>query len=193
MKRSMIGTCACAFLLSACAMEAPVVRTGKVVQVPLEQHLAEAERDAAGGQQDKAIAGLRAAAASYPSEKAPWLQMAQLQFERGSYGDAIGNALEALQRDPADRQGNSIVAVSGLRLSTKALADLSLQNNLGGSLRTEAQELANLLRVSLGEEILVPQVGRGKAAPRKAVQGGGPPARKAAPGQGASDPFSALK
>jgi tetratricopeptide (TPR) repeat protein len=193
MKRSMIGTCACALLLSACAMDAPVVRTEKVVQMSLEQQLSEAERNAASGQQEKAIAGLRAAAASYPSEKAPWLQMAQLQFERGSYGDAIGNALEALQRDPADRQGNSIVAVSGLRLSTKALADLSLQNNLGGSLRTEAQELANLLRVSLGEEILVPQVARGKAVPRKVVQGGGAPARKAAPGQSANDPFSALK
>jgi tetratricopeptide (TPR) repeat protein len=191
MKRSVIGTCFCALLLSACATDAPLQRVEKVVKVTLEQHLAEAERSAASGQKEKAIEGLRTAAEAYPSEKSPWLQMAQMEFERGSYGDAISHALEALERDPADRQGNSIVAVSGLRLSTKALADLSLQNNLGGSLKTEAQELANLLRVSLGEEILVPQAAR-KAPPRKPA--GGAAARKAAPGQGgSSDPFSALK
>lgn len=191
MKRSVIGTCVCALLLSACAADAPVQRVEKVVKVTLEQHLAEAERNAASGQKDKAIAGLRSAAEAYPAEKSPWLQMAQMEFERGSYGDAISHALEVLERDPADRQGNSIVAVSGLRLSTKALADLSLQNNLGGSLKTEAQELANLLRVSLGEEILVPQAPR-KAPVRKAA--GGAATRKAAPGQGgSSDPFSALK
>lgn len=190
MKRSMIGMCLCALLLSACATSVPVQQAVKVIKVPLEQQLAEAERNAAGGKQEQAIAGLRAAAEAYPAEKLPWLQMAQMEFERGSYGDAISHALEVLERDPADRQGNSIVAVSGLRLSTKALADLSLQNNLGGSLKTEAQELANLLRVSLGEEILVPQGAR-KVPPRKPA--GGATARKAAPAQGSSDPFSALK
>jgi len=190
MKRSVIGTCICALLLSACATDAPVQRAEKVVKVTLEQHLADAERNAASGQKEKAMASLRTAAEAYPSEKAPWVQMAQMEFERGSYGDAIGHALEALERDPADRQGNSIVAVSGLRLSTKALADLSLQNNLGGSLKTEAQELANLLRVSLGEDILVPQAAR-KASPRKPA--GGTAVRKAAPAQGGGDPFSALK
>lgn len=32
----------------------------------------------------------------YPADKAPWLQMAQMKFDRGQYGDAIGHALEAL-------------------------------------------------------------------------------------------------
>ncbi|UGQ44831.1 tetratricopeptide repeat protein [Massilia endophytica] len=197
MKRSIIPCLACALLLSACATDAPQLRAERPPRPTLESLMAEAERHAVAGQQDKAYAALKSASASYPAEKAPWLQMAQMKFERGSYGEAISNALEALQRDPADRQGNSIVAVSGLRLSTKALADLSQQNNLGGSLRTEAQELANLLRGALGEEVLVPaSATRAKAPPpRRAaqVQGGGA-AKKSGSGQsGSADPFGALK
>jgi hypothetical protein len=71
----------------------------------------------------------------------------------------------SLQRDPNDKLGNSIVAVSGLRLSTKALADLSQQNNLNGSLRSEAQDLAKLLRTSLGEDVLVPGARKPTPAP----------------------------
>ena len=59
-------------------------------------------------------------------------------------------------RDPNDKLANSIIAISGLRLSTRALGDLSRQNNLSGSLRTESQDLAKLLRESLGEQVLVP-------------------------------------
>ncbi|MFA9218869.1 MAG: hypothetical protein ACEQSK_17430, partial [Sphingomonadaceae bacterium] len=122
---------------------------------------------------------------------------AQLKFDRASYGEAILDAHEALQRDPLDKLGNSIIAVSGLRLSTKALADLSQQNNLNGSLRSEAQELAKLLRTSLGEEVLVPpaNVAR-KPAPRKPLASSTPPAAPAskANNQSAStDPFGGLK
>ena len=41
-------------------------------------------------------------------------------------------------------------------LPFKALADLTRKNNLSGTVRTEAQDLAKLLRNSLGEEVLVP-------------------------------------
>ncbi|MBV8124978.1 MAG: hypothetical protein JO370_12995, partial [Paucibacter sp.] len=148
----------------------------------------------------KAMAVLKNAAVTYPADKTPWLHMAQLRFDHGNYGEAIINAQEALQRDPADKLGNSIVAVSGLRLSTKALADLSQQNNLSGSLRSEAQDLAKLLRSSLGEEVLVPtQAGPAHAtAPARARKA---PAAAAAPqnssktnSQSAStDPFGGLK
>ncbi|WP_307188282.1 hypothetical protein [Massilia sp. Root351] len=182
---------ACALLLSACAAEGPPLRPDPPAAATLAGALTEASRVAASGQQDKALSLLRSAAGSYPAEKGPWLSMAQMKFDRASYGEAILDAQEALQRDPGDQLGNSIIAVSGLRLSTKALADLSQQNNLSGSLRTEAKDLARLLRTSLGEEVLVPPA----AAPRRPVAA---PARRAQPAakpaaSNAADPFGALK
>ncbi len=50
---------------------------------------------------------------------------------------------------------NSIAAVSGLRVASKALAELTRKNNLSGNVKTEAQDLAKLLRTSLGEDVLV--------------------------------------
>ncbi|MFZ6648925.1 hypothetical protein ACO0LO_24585 [Undibacterium sp. TJN25] len=126
-----------------------------------------------GGQPDKAVSVLKNAANLYPADKAPWLRMAQLNFDSANYGGAITNALEVLQRDASDNVANSIIAVSGLRLSTKALADLSQRSNLTGSVRTEAQDLAKLLRESLGETVLVPTRGKpAVAAAKPAVAAG---------------------
>jgi len=198
MRPHLIPILAGAALLAACATDSPQLRAERQAGVTLESLMADADKATAGGQHDKAFTILKSAGAAWPAEKTPWLQMAQMKFDRGSYGEAITHALEALQRDPGDRQGNSIVAVSGLRLSTRALADLSQQNNLGGTVRSEAQELAKLLRTSLGEDVLVPQQGGAKPARRQSAQ----PARPgpAAPGKPApasssttADPFGALK
>lgn len=191
---------ACAMLLSACATDGALVRAEKPAVPPLERALADADAAIAAGQADQAQVLLKAAAASYPADKAPWLRLAQLKFDQNHYGDAIGNALQALQRDPVDKLGNSIVAVSGLRLSTRALADLSQQNNLNGPLRSEAQELAKVLRTALGEEVLVPAPAPTPLNNRKPVS----PARKAAAtashpaplksnSQAGTDPFGGLK
>lgn len=176
-------------LLSGCATDSEVVRVEAPKAATLKTALAEANGALAAGQGDKAQALLKGAAASYPADKAPWLQLAQIKFDRASYGEAITNAQEALQRDPTDKLANSISAVSGLRVATKALADLSQQNNLSGSLRTEAQELAKLLRGTLGEEVLVPTVAPVKE--RKPV----PAVRKgsAKSQSNSSDPFGGLK
>jgi predicted Zn-dependent protease len=152
--------------------------------------MADAERSVAAGDADKAYTILRNAGSRFPAEKAPWVQIAQLKFDRGSYGDAITHALEALQRDPSDRQGNSIVAVAGLRLSTKAVADLSQHNHLGGPLRTEAQQLANLLRTTLGEDVLVPKATKPVPVKRPA---GSATKRTASTQTTSADPFGALK
>jgi tetratricopeptide (TPR) repeat protein len=194
----MIPLTACAALLAACATEDVQIRPERISGITLESSLADADRAMAIGQQDKAYAILKTASAAWPAEKTPWVQMAQMKFDRGNYGEAINHALEALQRDPADRLGNSIVAVSGLRLSTKALADLSQQNYLGGSVRSEAQELAKLLRTSLGDDVLVPQGAAAKAAKRPLPQparSGPSAAGKPAPvtPSNSSDPFGALK
>ena len=180
-------------LLSGCATDGEKVRADKPHAATLEQAMSDAGTALAAGEGDKAQGILKAAATTYPADKAPWLQMAQIKFDRANYGEAITNALEALQRDPNDKLGNSIVAVSGLRLSTKALSDLSRQNNLNGSLRSEAQELAKLLRGSLGEDVLVPSSSAGrKPAPAKKTTAATPPA-KSSNQTNNSDPFGGLK
>lgn len=181
-------------LLSGCAADRDTVRVEKPQAATLERALADADTALASGQNDKAQGILKTAAANYPAEKSPWLHMAQIKFDRASYGEAIVHALEALQRDPADKLGNSIVAVSGLRLSTKALADLSQQNNLNGSLRSEAQDLAKLLRTSLGEEVLVPVANPAvrKPAPVPAKKAAANPPRNSNQSN-SNDPFGGLK
>lgn len=179
-------------LLSGCATDGEKVRADKPHAATLEQAMSDAGTALAAGEGDKAQGILKTAATTYPADKAPWLQMAQIKFDRANYGEAITNALEALQRDPNDKLGNSIVAVSGLRLSTKALSDLSRQNNLNGSLRSEAQELAKLLRGSLGEDVLVPSAAAGrKPAPTKKTNIATPP--KTGNQTNSSDPFGGLK
>lgn len=185
---------ASALLLAACAT--PDQSAPKKPAAPtLAQVMSDADAAARAGQYDRAMTLLRGGGSSYPADKAPWLQMAQMKFDRGQYGDAIGHALEALERDPDDKVANSIVAVSGLRLSGKALADLSRQNNLNGSLRSEAQDLAKLLRASIGEDVLVPPAKRQPTGgKRAATSGSGAPAAKGAAAPGSvADPFSGLK
>jgi predicted Zn-dependent protease len=191
--RTWLPCVASLILLSGCATDGETVRREKPQASTLEQALTEAGTALAAGEGDKAQVILKTAATNYPAEKGPWLQMAQIKFDRASYGEAITNALEALQRDPNDKLGNSIVAVSGLRLSTKALADLSRQNNLNGSLRSEAQDLAKLLRGSLGEDVLVPS-----AVARKPVPATKKTTASSAPAKNnnqtnSSDPFGGLK
>ncbi len=179
----------CVAILSACATGNPG-ETPKVATVTVETALAEADAAFKAGQSDKAASILKTAAVAHPDDKAPWIQLAQMRFDSGSYGDAIVSALEGLHRDPDDKLGHSIVAVSGLRLSSKALADLSQKNNLSGTVRSEAQDLAKLLRASLGEEVLVPK-GPQPTPRSKLEKKASLPANKVAPA--GNDPFGALK
>jgi hypothetical protein len=98
----------------------------------------------------------RAAAKRNPVAKEPWLRMAQLHFETGNYGDAITEAQETLQRDSSDAVANGLLAVSGLRVSSAALARMQ-PDTFSGSARGEAESLAKTLRDLLGEPVLVPQ------------------------------------
>jgi hypothetical protein len=118
--------------------------------------------------------------------------MAQTRYEAGQYGDAIVNAQEVLVRDPANNQANSVIAISGLRLSTRALADLSRQNNLSADLRTESRDLAKLLRESLGETVLVPVPTAAQARDKQPPR---PPPRKGQgkAADGSANPFDGLK
>lgn len=186
----------CVAMLSACATspsptQAPIARTTSV-----KTALAEANAAALSGRPDQAYALLKQASIMYPTEKAPWVRMAQMRFDSNNYGEAIAHALEALRRDPDDTLANSVVAVSGLRLSSTALSDLTRKNNLTGTVRSEAQDLARLLRTSLGEDTLVPRETRpgrpvsAKARPTATASAAPGPASGSKSG---ADPFGALK
>lgn len=187
----LLGAAFCAATLSAC-MTAPVKAPPAI-----EDMLAKATQASSSGQKEQAIDLWKETATAYPADKAPWISIAQTRYEAGQYGEAIIGAQEALVRDPNDKLANSIIAISGLRLSTRALADLSRQNNLSGSLRTESQDLAKLLRESLGETVLVPPtLAPVNAAPartgRNAVRKSHAKAQSA-DNQSSADPFGALK
>lgn len=182
----------CAVTLVACS-SAPVKPTES--KVSLQEMLSKGNTASTAGNKEQAVTLWRQAAVAYPADKAPWTSIAQTRYDAGQYGEAILSAQEVLVRDPNDQLANSIIAISGLRLSTRALSDLSRQNKLSGSLRSESHELAKLLRESLGETVLVPPpparpapavVDRAKvAAPKKAAG--------KADGATSADPFSALK
>lgn len=187
-----IGILVCALSLSACGTTQPKVAE-KPALPTMDEMLAKATQASSAGQKEQAVALWKEAAAAYPADKTPWSNIAQARYDAGQYGEAIVNAQEVLVRDPNDRLANSIIAISGLRLSTRALADLSRQNNLSGSIRTESQDLAKLLRESLGEQVLVPPPAT-PAAPQKAVAAKGKKGRtKPAQGGSSADPFGALK
>lgn len=190
-----------ASLLGACA--APV-KAPEPVKVTLESAVTDANAAQAAGQTDQALSLFKDAANKFPADKTPWLRMAQIKFDSGIYGEAIINALEALQRDPSDKIANSIVTVSGLRLATKSLADLRTQNALSGTVKNEAQDLAKLLRENLGETVLVPPPTAAAPRPRvsaplamKPVAASSKPTSASAkvdtPDSGKSNPFGGLK
>jgi predicted Zn-dependent protease len=180
-----------AAILSACASSGPTAPVAARTAPTVAAAMAEVDTAVLAGHNDKAYAILKQAGNTFPTDKTPWVRMAQMRFDSTNYGEAIVNALEALERDPDDTLAHSIVAVSGLRVTSKALADLSRKNNLSGNVRTEAQELAKLLRTSLNEEMLVANTrgGARKEGVKKAISAPPAPSGRSSGG----DPFGAIK
>lgn len=183
---------ACAIVLSACSTAPQQAAQQQAAKPTLDTLMAKAAQASGAGQKEQAVTAWKQAAAAYPADKTPWSNIAQARYDAGQYGEAIVNAQEVLVRDPNDRLANSIIAISGLRLSTRALADLSRQNNLSGSIRTESQDLAKLLRESLGEQVLVPPPAAAPAPAKTNVAKGKKGKAKGDEGSSA-DPFGALK
>jgi predicted Zn-dependent protease len=142
---------ACVALLAACAGPAPILEAKPVT---MASAMADADAAATSGRRDQAYAILQSAAAANPTDKAPWLRMAQLRFEDKNYGETIVSGLEVIERDPDDMLAYSLVAASGLRVSSKALADLTRKNGFQGTVHNEAQDLANLLHSTLKETVM---------------------------------------
>ena len=144
---------ACIALLTGCAANQPVLAPAPK-PVTLASALADAEAASKAGRNDSAYIILKAAATANPTDKSPWLRMAQLRFDEKNYGEAIVSGLAVIERDPDDMLAYSLVAASGLRVSSKALADLTQKNGFSGTVRSEAQELANLLYTTLKEKVV---------------------------------------
>lgn len=151
----LLAGAAIVLTLGACTTTTPAVATASLKPPTLDELMGKAAQASASGNNEAALGLWKDAAKAYPADKTPWVRMAQTRYDAGQYGEAIINAQEALVRDPADKVANSVIAVGGLRLSTRALADLSRQNNLSTQLRIESQDLAKLLRESLGEPTLL--------------------------------------
>lgn len=149
--KRLLSCLACAAIVTGCATPPPPKPAPTVASL-----MSGAEAAIKAGKNEVAAAWLKSAIAAFPADKAPRLRMAQLQFDCHNYGDAITHAQGVLERDSDDLVAHSIVAVSGLRVSSKALTDLSTKNNLTGSVRAEAQDLARLLRSNIGGEIIPP-------------------------------------
>ena len=189
MFKPLMPAMACVALLSACASTGEGAG-GAPKAATVEASVAAADAAVAAGKPDQAYALLKGATQAFPTDKTPWLKMAQMRFDANNYGEAIVNALQALERDPDDTLAHSIAAVSGLRVASKTLGDLTRKNKLGGDVKSEAQELAKLLRTSLGEDVLVPKPKPVPKRPTSTASAAGPAKTTATT---SSDPFGALK
>ena len=123
-----------------------------------DQLLLQAREALASGAKVRAQKLLEDATKTHPADKQPWLKLAQLYFDQGSYAQAVTAGQEALARDAGNQEARSIVLVSSLRIAAKSLAEMSQLNQLSGDARSEAKKVATILRENLGEEVLVPEM-----------------------------------
>jgi tetratricopeptide (TPR) repeat protein len=149
-----------AAVLAGCAASRPVPVPPP--PPPMASFLEQADAAVKLGKNEEAMAVLKSAASIYPADKTAWLRIAQLSFDCQEYGEAITHARKVLERDPDDIVAHSLVAVSGLRVSSKALADLSTKKKVTGDVREAAQDLAKILRASIGGDIIPVPNGGGR-------------------------------
>lgn len=158
---------ACAAALAGCASAPPA--PAPAPPPTMAALMAQADAAVAARQDMRAIVILKQAARAYPGNKAPWMRMAQVSFDCEIYGDTITYAQAAVALDPNDIKALSLAAVSGLRVSSQALRDLAQRNNVTGPVRMEAQQLAKLLRTSIGGDIIAPPKRQPARVPVKSV------------------------
>ncbi|NRF69432.1 hypothetical protein HLB44_20740 [Aquincola sp. S2] len=150
-------------LLAGCANApaslSPATTPAQVPAQPsLQELMQQAQSALQANQRERARQSWRAAARAYPTQKAPWQRLAEDYFDSADYGNAILAAQEVLQRDGQDTLAHSVLAVSGLRLSTVSLVALRERSSYPVGSRDEALGLARAMREALGEVTLVPPV-----------------------------------
>lgn len=149
LSKQCLASLVCAALLAGCASTAAPKPAATLAAM-----LSEAEAAINLGKNEQAVAVLKAAADTFPKDKAPHLRVAQLQFDCHNYGEAIFHAQQVLERDPDHIAALSILAASGLRVSSKSLSDLAAKNNVSGSVGKEAQDLVKLVRAHIKGDIV---------------------------------------
>jgi tetratricopeptide (TPR) repeat protein len=127
-------------------------------QASLQELMQRAETSAKEGRREASRLQYRDAAKAYPTNAVPWSKLAEDYFESGDHGNAILAAQEVVQREPQNVVAQSVLAVSGLRVSNTALAALrSQQSGVPSNTREQAVALTRTLREALGEFVLVPR------------------------------------
>jgi hypothetical protein len=116
----------------------------------------QAQSAQSSGQRERARQAWRSAAKAYPTQKSPWQSLAQDYFEASDYGNAILAAQEVQQRDGDDTLAHSVLADSGLRLSTVSLVALRDRPSYSVGSRDEALGLTRAMREALGEPAVAP-------------------------------------
>ena len=146
---------AAAFALGGCATPPPPSEPAPAV-VSLEEWLARGDAARKDALHEAARSAYREGAKAYPTDKQPWLRLADDYFNTGDYGNAVLAAQEAVQRDPRDNTAHSVLAVSGLRITAGSLAALREQSGYPVGSREEALEVTRRLREALGDPSLLP-------------------------------------
>jgi len=138
-------------VLGACASapKAPAIP-------PYDLYMAQADalvrsQDVAG-----AKAKFRKATEADTDAKAPWVRLAELDFNAQDYGPAITEAQEVLKRDAMDTTAHSILTVAGLRVALDALGMIHRESDPKGPAHMEAAKVAQKLRETLGQDLLSP-------------------------------------
>lgn len=152
---SLVALTACASAPSPSDASAQAAQVAPAV-VSIDEWLAGGDTALKEGDHTKAREAWRAAAKDYPTAKQPWLKLSEDYFNAADYGNAVLAAQETLQRDPHDRLANSVLAVSGLRLTAGSLAALRVDGAYAVGSRDEAVAVTHALREALGEPVLVP-------------------------------------
>jgi len=185
----------CVFLLNACANKPTPALDQTKPTIELSVLMDKAAASEKEKQFDIALREYDEAAKLYPSSSLPWVRIAQIRYEAANYGEAISAAQQAVARENRNNVALSILAVSGLRVSSTALEELRRHNDLTGPIQKEAQELAKVLRISLGEQVLVPSGGTAATKSKSTVST--PAARRRPttekPKTGSGSPFGALE
>lgn len=145
-------------LLSGCGMlRSKKPADASVAPPTYDQLMEQAEARMSALDVNGAKALFSQAADADPVRKEPWYQLAQINFGQRSYGKAIVDAQEVLQRDSTDMKAENILTVAGLRVAADALGRLHDEADLRGPAHVEAEKLAEKMRQTLGQDVLVPQ------------------------------------
>jgi tetratricopeptide (TPR) repeat protein len=157
--RWLAMTASC-LLLAACMTNtsAPTAPPKAPAQASLQELMQRAEASANAKRIEASRLEYREAAKAYPTSALPWSKLAEDYFEKGDHGNAILAAQEVVQREPQNVVAQSVLAVSGLRVSNAALTSLrAQQSGVPASTREQATALTRTLREALGEYALVPR------------------------------------